>query len=130
MMKKEIIQIPGIPRPSSPYNHVVKAGNMLYLTSQLSCDLAANQLLGGTIEEQTRQALENVRFLLEHAGSSMEQVVDVTVFMQNLDDFPRMDTVYRQFFAPGKEPARVTVQAASPVPGIKIEIKVTALCGD
>lgn len=79
-MKKEVIQIPGIPRPSSPNNHVVKAGNLLYLTSQLSCDLAANRLLGGTIEEQTRRALENIRFLLEHAGSSMEQIVDVTVF--------------------------------------------------
>lgn len=129
-MKKEIIQIPGLPRPSSSYNHVVRAGNMLYLTSQFSCDLIADELLGGTIEEQTRQALKNVKFLLEHAGSSMDQIVDVTVFMKNLNDFARMDAVYRQFFRPGEEPARVTVQAESPVPGIEIEIKVTAFCGD
>ena len=129
-MEKEAILIPGLPRPESPYNHVVRAGNMLYLTSQLSCDLVENKILGGTIEEQTRQTLENIRFLLEHAGSSMEQIVDVTVFMKNLNDFARMNSVYRKFFTPGEESARVTVQAVSPVPGIDLEIKVIALCGD
>ena len=127
-MKKEIVHIPGLPQPSGPYNHVVKAGHTLYLTSQLSCDLIGDKLLCGTIEEQTQRALENVKFLLEHAGSSMDQILDVTVFMKNLDDFARMDAVYRQFFTPGEEPARVTVRAESPVPGIEIEIKVTALC--
>ena len=129
-MKKEVIHIPGIPQPDSSYNHVVKAGNMLYLTSQLSCDLLTGKLLGGTIEEQTRRALENVRYLLEHAGSSMEQVVDVTIFMKHLEDFRRMDAVYREFFTPGEEPARVTIRAESPVPGVVLEIKITALCGE
>lgn len=101
-----------------------------YLISQLSCELSTGKLIGGSIEEQTRRALENIRYLLEHADSSMDQVVDVTIFMKRLADFRRMDTVYRQFFKPGEEPARVTVRAESPVPGIDIEIKITALCGE
>lgn len=129
-MRKEVLILPGVSQPDSPYSNVVKAGNTLYLTSQLSCELSTGKLIGGTIEEQTRRTLENIRYLLEHANSSMDQVVDVTVFMKHLEDFRRMDTVYRQFFKPGEEPARVTVKAESPVPGIDIEIKVTALCGE
>lgn len=68
-LNKEIIMIDGVPKPDSPFNHVVKAGGFLFLTSQLSCDLKNNRIIGGTIEEQTRRALDNVRFLLLASGS-------------------------------------------------------------
>jgi len=126
-MKKEVVHIDDLPREKLPFNHVVKAGDTLYLTSQLSCDLIKGGILKGSIREQTRNALENIKFLLENANSAMDNIVDVTVYMRNLSDFNDMNNIYRTYFRTGKEPARVVVKAESPLEGIDIEIKVIAL---
>ncbi len=126
-MKKEIKTIPGIQSPDSPFNHVVRAGEFLFLTSQLSVDLKMGRILGGNIVEQTRQALENVKFLLESCGATMDDIVKVIVYMRDVNDFDKMNQVYREYFTKGQEPARVTIQALSPIEGIEIEIEVTAV---
>jgi len=99
----------------------------LYLTSQLSCDLQTGEIIPGDIAVQTRNALENIKFLLERSGSSLENVLKVVIYLRNVSDFAGMNAVYREYFKGGNEPARVTVQAASPIEGIDIEIEVTAL---
>lgn len=130
-MKKEIIKIKGIAAPPSPFNHVVKAGNFIFLSSQLSADLKLHKILGGKIHEQTKQALENVKFLLESAGSSMDDVVKVVIYMRDVKrDFNAMNEVYRKYFKDGEEPARVTVQAMSPIDKIDIEIEAVAMIPD
>lgn len=129
-MKKEIVQIKGLPKGNLPLSHVVKAGCMLYLTSQLSCDLVTGEILKGSIKEQTRNALENIKYLLENANSSMRNIVDVTIYMRNPDDFSDMNSIYREYFKSGEEPARVVVKAESPLEDVDIEIKVTALIND
>ena len=126
-MKKEIKTIPEIQSPDSPFNHVVRAGEFLFLTSQLSADLKTGRILGGNIVEQTRQALENVKFLLESCGATMDDIVKVIVYMRDVNDFDKMNQVYREYFTKGQEPARVTIQALSPIEGIEIEIEVTAV---
>ena len=126
-MKKEVMKIPGVNVPDSPFNHVVKAGNFLFLTSQLAADLKTGEIIGGTIEEQTKQTLENIKFLLESCGSGMDDIVKVIVYLRNAVDFDAMNDIYRQYFAKGLEPARVTVQAQSPIQGVDIEIEVTAI---
>jgi len=126
-MKKEVMIIPGIQTPDSPFNHVVRAGDFLFLTSQLSADIKAGRILGGDSVEQTRQALENVKFLLGSCGAMMDDIVKVVVYMRDVDDFDKMDRVYREYFTEGQEPARVTIQALSPIEGINIEIEVTAV---
>jgi 2-iminobutanoate/2-iminopropanoate deaminase len=73
-MKKEIPKIPGLAKPPSPFNHVVQAGNFLFLSSQLSVDLHTHTLLEGTVADQTRQSLENIKFLLEACGASMNDI--------------------------------------------------------
>ena len=123
---KEIISLEGIRRPG-PFNHVVKAGNLLFLTSQLSCNLETNEIIAGTVAEQTKRALENMKFLLEKSGSKMENVVKVNVYMRDVSMFDDMNNAYRTFFEKDKEPARVTVQAASPLEGIDIEIDAIAV---
>ncbi len=125
-MQKEIIIINGI-KPTSPFNHVVKAGDLLFLSSQLSCNLKTGDIIPGTIEQQTRKALQNVQFLLESSGTSMDNIVKVTIFMKDGNEFNKMDQVYRDFFKVGYEPVRVTIQAQSPIEGIKIEIEVIAV---
>ena len=129
-MKKEIVHVVGMPEGTFPFNHVVKAGNMLYLTSQLSCNLFTGERLEGSIREQTRNAMENVKYLLDHADSSMRNIVNVTVYLRNLGDFDGMNQIYKQYFEHGEEPARVVVKAESPLEGVDIEIKVTALVND
>jgi 2-iminobutanoate/2-iminopropanoate deaminase len=126
-MKKEVIKIKGVIKPPSPFSHVVQAGNLLFLSSQLSVNLKTHKLLGGTISEQTRQALENIKFLLESSGSKMKNVVKVVVYMRNIEQFKEMNQVYRQYFTEGEEPARVAIQAQSPLPGIDIEIEAIAV---
>ena len=127
-MKKEIIKLKGIASPPSPFNHIVKAGNFIFLSSQLSADLKTNKILVGNIRNQTKQALENIKFLLESAGSSMDDVVKVVIYMKDVkNDFAAMNEVYSEYFKEGEEPARVTIQALSPIEKIDIEIEVTAI---
>jgi len=127
-MKKEIVKLKGIIVPPSPFNHVVRAGNFVFLSSQLSADLKVHKILGGNIREQTKQALENIKFLLESAGSSMDDIVKIVIYMKDVkNDFNTMNDVYRKYFKKGEEPARVTVQALSPIEKIDIEIEATAI---
>jgi 2-iminobutanoate/2-iminopropanoate deaminase len=126
-LKKEIIKVDGIQKPSSPFNHVVKAGGFLFLTSQLSADLRTNKIIGGTMKEQTRNALNNVQFLMQASGGTMKDIVKVVIYMRDLSKFGEMDAVYREYFEEGEEPARVTVQAPSPVEKVDVEVEVTAV---
>ncbi len=126
-MKREIISIPGIQTPDSPFNHVVRVGDFLFLTSQLSAELKTGRILGGDIIEQTRQSLENVKLLLESCGAKMDDIAKVIVYLRDIEDFDKMNQIYLEYFTKGQEPARVTVQAISPIEGIDIEIEVTAV---
>jgi reactive intermediate/imine deaminase len=125
-MKHEVIRIPGVKTADLPFNHVVRAGDILYLTSQISCDLQTGLVIPGDLAAQTRRAMENIKHLLSNSGSSMEHVLRVRVYMRNVSEFGEMNRVYREYFKENKEPARVTVQASSPIEGIDIEIEVTA----
>jgi|SRR5579859_3462297 len=124
---KQIPTIRGLAKPPSPFSHVVKANGFLFLSSQLSVNLQTHTLLPGTMAEQTAQSLDNIKFLLESCSAGMEDIVDVTIFMRDVSKFDEMNEVYRTYFKDGEEPARVTVQAPSPLAGIDIEIKVLAV---
>lgn len=100
---------------------------MLYLTSQLSCDLKTGLILPGDAASQTKNALANVKYLLEGAGSSLTKVVKAVIYMRHANDLPEIDRAYREFFPDGEYPARVAVEAASPIPGVDVEIEITAL---
>ena len=127
-MKKEIINVKGIVAPPSPFNHIVRAGNFIFLSSQLSVDLRTNKIISGNISNQTKQTLENIKFLLESANSSIDNIVKVVIYMKDVkNDFYAMNKVYCKYFKNGEEPARVTIQALSPIDEIDIEIEVVAL---
>ncbi len=126
-MKKEVLDFGSLARPTGPFNHVVKASGFLFLTSQLSADLKTGEILPGGISEQTRRALENMKLLIESSGGKMEDVVKVVVYLRDVKDFDEMNEVYREYFPPGQEPARVTVQALSPIESIDVEIEAIAV---
>ncbi len=126
-MKKQVVTIPGIHTPGTAFNHVVRAGDFLFLASQLSADLKTGEIIRGDISQQTRQALENVKLLLASCGATMDDIVKVIIYLRNTNDRYKVNQVYREYFTKGQEPAKVTVQAPSPIEGIDIEIEVTAV---
>lgn len=126
-MTKEIIQIDGIVNKPGTFHHVVKANGFLFLTSQISCDLKTGKIVPGSIQDQTRRALDNVRFLIESCGGRMEDVVKVVIYMRDVKFRDEINTVYATYFKLGTEPVKVSVQALSVVPNIDVEIEVTAV---
>ncbi len=123
---REIISTPHAPAAIGPYSQAVRCGNLLFLAGQLPIDPQTDQLMAtGTIEEQTALVIENLRAVLEAGGMTLADVVSTQVFMQDLDEFPRMNAVYGTFFAENP-PARATVEVARLPRDVKIEIAAIA----
>jgi 2-iminobutanoate/2-iminopropanoate deaminase len=124
-MKKQV-QTDKAPKAIGPYSQGIVANGFLFVSGQIPIDPATGDLNTGTIEDQARQVLKNVGAVLEAAGSSYESVVKATVFLQDMNDFGKMNAVYAEFFkAPC--PARATVQVARLPRDVKIEIEAIAL---
>jgi 2-iminobutanoate/2-iminopropanoate deaminase len=122
---KEVVPIPGASNPV--LSAVVRAGDVLHLSGQLGT-VPGQGLVPGGITAETRQTLENIKRIVEAAGSSMERVVKCTVFLADIADFRAMNEVYRTFF-PADPPARSTVAVAGLVLNARIEIECLALAG-
>ena len=125
-MPKQVLNVPGVATPPSPFNHVVRAGDFVFVSSQLSVNLATHTLLPGDIVSQTRQALENLKLLLAGCGASLDDIVKTTVYMRDVGEFHAMNQVYGEYFQQDTAPTRVTIQAPSPLPGIDLEIDAVA----
>lgn len=126
-MTKEIIKIEGINNKPGTFHHVIKANGFLFLSSQLSCDLKTGEIIPGDIKEQTKRAMNNVKFLIKSSGSTMEDIVKIVIYMRDIKYRKDINEIYAQYFKPGTEPAKVSVQAPSPVSGIDIEIEAVAV---
>jgi 2-iminobutanoate/2-iminopropanoate deaminase len=109
-MSKNIVRTDNAPAPGGHYSQAVQAGNDIYVSGSGPFDPKTHGIVSGGIEEQTKQTLKNIAAVLEAAGSSLKDVVKVTVFMKNISDFEAMDSVYKTYF-PTDPPARTTVQA-------------------
>jgi 2-iminobutanoate/2-iminopropanoate deaminase len=128
-MPKEIVATDGAPKAVGPYSQAVKAGEWLFLSGQIPIDPATNQLALGTIEQQTELVLKNAERILEAAGASLAHVVKVTIFLANMEDYPRVNAMYARFF-PYDPPARSAVQAARLPKDVGIEIEMAAFLGE
>jgi 2-iminobutanoate/2-iminopropanoate deaminase len=121
---KEAVVCDNAPRPIGPYSVAIKVGNLVFLSGQTGLDPMTNELVPGGIDVETRQVLTNLKNVLEAAGSSMEMVIKTTVFLRDMNDFTKMNSVYAEFFKDGF-PARTTVQAVVPRGGA-VEIELVA----
>ena len=119
------ITAPGAPYPQGPYSHAVEAGGFIYVSGQAALDPETSKPIGGTVAEETRQTLENVKAILEESGATLDDVVKCSVFLADIRDFAAMNEVYAEYFGHAK-PARTTVQAALPATGLKVEIDCVA----
>ena len=121
----ERIVSPGAPEPRGPYSHAVRAGDFIYVSGQVAINPKTNQFEPGTVADETRRTIENIRAILQAAGADLADVVKCSVFLADIRDFAAMNEVYAQFFGEAK-PARSTVQATLPAPGMKVEIDCVA----
>ncbi len=124
-MGKQVVRTPNAPQPLGPYSQGIKAGNLLFVSGQGPIDPKTGQMIGTDIENQTRQTLTNISAIVEAAGISRRDIVKVSIFLRNMDDFKKMNEVYKTFF-PENPPARTTVEARLPVQGMLIEIDAVA----
>lgn len=126
-MKKQVVKLAGIKKPTTGFNHVIKAENFIFLSSQLSTSLKTGEIIKGNIKQQTRRALENIKFLLRQCGCTMDDIVKVTIYFRNVKDRKEINEVYKHYFTSGQEPAKVSIQAPSPIDGIDVEIEAIAI---
>lgn len=125
-MKKEIVQSENAPAALGPYSVAVKAGGFVFTAGQLGLDPSSGEFVPGGIEEETRQALTNLKSVLESAGSSLDLVVKTTVFLRDMNDFGAMNAIYGEFFTQDF-PARSAIQAARLPKDGAVEIEAVAL---
>lgn len=122
---KEILSTSKAPAAIGPYSQAVRVGNMIYTSGMLPLVPETMKFVEGDVQSQTRQALENIKALLESAGSSLDNVVKTTVFIKNMNDFPRINDVYAEYFK-SKQPARSCVEVARLPKDALLEIEVIA----
>jgi 2-iminobutanoate/2-iminopropanoate deaminase len=124
---KKIILTPLAAQPIGPYNQAVVVGNLVYTSGQIPIDPATGQMETGDVKTQTEMALRNLKAIIEAAGSSLDRVVKVTVFLQDMNDFPAMNEVYMKYFSDkANAPARSTIQVARLPKDAKVEIEAVA----
>ena len=124
-MHKEVVHTPQVPAARVPLSQAIKAGDWVFASGQLGLDVATGKLAPGGIAAETRQVCENLKAILEAAGSSLEKVVKVTIYMADLTELMAMNEVFSRYF-PIDPPARTTFQCVALVGGARIEIEATA----
>jgi reactive intermediate/imine deaminase len=115
--------------PGSPlYSQAVKAGQHVYVSGLVGIDVATGNLVGATIEEQTRQALTNCEAVLRAAGAMLDDVVEVGVLLTDPTDFGGMNDEYARWF-PNEPPTRYVAKLGVEIPGVRVSIRMTAYVG-
>ncbi|MBC9910726.1 RidA family protein [Chitinophaga varians] len=124
-MEKQIINTNQAPAPIGPYNQAVKAGNILYVSGQIPLDPATGEVVKSGITDEAHMAMKNLQAVLKEAGLTFDAVVKTTIFLTDMNDFPKVNEVYGSYFS-GNYPARETVQVAGLPKGVNVEISVIA----
>jgi 2-iminobutanoate/2-iminopropanoate deaminase len=126
--EKTVVRTEAAPAPfqGAPYSQAISAGGFVFVSGQLALKPGDKQLSGGSIEEQTELVFANLRAILEEAGSGLDKLVKTTVYLQDLDDFQGMNSVYATHVGE-QPPARATVEVARLPSGALVEIDAIAL---
>lgn len=122
---KEIIATDRGPKAIGPYSQGVKSKGFLFLSGQIALDPATQQIVEGDVTKQTERVMENLKGIVEAAGSSLDQVVKTTVYLADMNEFAAMNAVYGRYF-PSAPPARATVQVARLPRDVRVEIDLIA----
>jgi len=123
---KKIVSTEKAPKAIGPYSQAIRTEHFIYTAGQIGMDPTTMELVDGGIEAQTRQALTNLKYVLESGDSGLNFIVKTTVFLQSMSDFATMNTIYSEFF-PENPPARTTVAVAALPKDALVEIECVAL---
>ena len=124
--ERKIIRVENGPKAIGPYSLGVRAGHLIFTAGQVGLDPGTGNMVPGGLEAETRQALENMKTILEAAGTSLTNVVKTTVFLRDINDFNKMNAIYALYF-PDDPPARSTIQVAALPRSAAVEIECVAL---
>ncbi|MFQ5861751.1 MAG: RidA family protein [Candidatus Brocadiales bacterium] len=125
MHDKEVISTTNAPQAIGPYSQGIRTGPLVFVSGQIPINPVTGNVVEGDIRTQTRQVLENIKGVLEAAGSSLEGVVKTTIFLASIEDYGAVNEVYAEFFKDSR-PARSTVEAARLPKGVGVEIEAIA----
>ena len=124
---KKIIFTEKAPAPIGPYSQAIVIGTTLYTSGQVAINPENNELVLDTIEAETEQVMKNLKAVLEAADMTFENVVKTTIFLMNMNDFAKVNTIYGSSFDEKNAPARETVQVAGLPKGVNVEISMIAV---
>lgn len=124
---KKIIFTDKAPAPIGPYNQAVLVGNTLYTSGQIAINPATGELVLDTIEEETKQVMENMKAVLKAADMTFDDVVKTSIFIMDMNDFGKINTIYGSYFNEKTAPARETVQVAGLPKNVNVEISMLAI---
>jgi 2-iminobutanoate/2-iminopropanoate deaminase len=123
---KEVISTDRGPKAIGPYSQAIRANGFIFISGQVAFDPATSQIVGGDAAQQTARVLDNLKAIVEAAGSSLEHAVKATVFLKDMNDFAAMNEVYAHYFSKNP-PARSTVEVARLPRDVRVEIDLIAL---
>ena len=126
-MTKKILFTKNAPAPIGPYNQAVLVGNTLYTSGQIAINPHTNELVLNSIEAETKQVMENLKAVLDAAEMDFEDVVKTTIFLMDMNDFTKINTIYGSYFNEKTAPARETVQVACLPKNVNVEISMIAI---
>ena len=121
MADKKIFLTEKAPKPVGPYSQAVIHNGLMYVSGQIPLDPESGELVRGTIEDETEAVMNNLRMIVEGAGAAMEDVLRVSCYLSDMEDFPRFNAVYAQYFM-SNPPARSTFQAAKLPLDVQVEV--------
>ncbi|MEY4834208.1 MAG: Protein of unknown function YjgF [Bacteroidota bacterium] len=124
---KKIIFTEKAPAPIGPYNQAVLVGNMLYTSGQIAINPITNELVLENIESETKQVMENLKAVLEAAEMTFENVIKASIFISDMNNFSKINSIYSAYFNEATAPARETVQVAGLPKNVNVEISVIAI---
>jgi 2-iminobutanoate/2-iminopropanoate deaminase len=125
-MSRTIVETDTAPDAIGPYSQAVKTGSLVFVSGQLAIDPATGVLKQDNIQEETRQAMRNLKNVLEASGSNLEKIVKTTLFIKNMDEFPLINEAYGEFF-PKEPPARACVEVARLPKDANVEIEAVGM---
>jgi 2-iminobutanoate/2-iminopropanoate deaminase len=126
-MKREIMEIAAAPAAVGPYSQAVKAGGFVFASGQIPLDPETGELVTGGIEAEVRQAIGNLKTVLEGSGAGLQTIVKTTLFIAHMEDFPKINKVYAELFPDGP-PARSCVEVSALPRGAQVEVEAIATC--
>ncbi len=121
-MSKEIISTKNAPQAIGPYSQAVKTGNLMFISGQIPLNPETGDLVSGSIEDEANQVLNNIKSICEAAGNSLEDIVKITIFLTDLDNFATVNEVMKEHFSE-PYPARATIEVSGLPLGVNIEIE-------